>query len=61
MFSRPTFAAFINLLDNYNPNYGVDEDVTPEEEAEYQEFMDLIMATKTMTKTANFLISKGKT
>ncbi|XP_072044760.1 uridylate-specific endoribonuclease-like isoform X2 [Amphiura filiformis] len=59
VFSRPTFAAFINLLDNYNPNYGVDEVRTPGKEAEHVAFMDAIMATKVMTKTVNFLAGYG--
>ena len=58
--NKPTFVAFRNLLDNYNPNYGDDEVVTPNDEAEEKAFLDLIMATKVMTKTTNFLISKGK-
>ena len=59
MFSRPTFAAFISLIDNYNPKYGVNEVVTPGEQAELQHFLDVVMATKVMTIAANFAVTKG--
>ena len=59
LFSRPTYAAFIALLDNYNPNFGVDEDFTVGDQKEQDHFLDTIMATKVMTKTVNFLVSKG--
>ena len=55
-----TYKVFIDLLDNYNPMYGVDEDFTPSDLNEQNIFLDTILATKVMTTTFNFLKNHGK-
>jgi poly(U)-specific endoribonuclease len=41
----PTYAAFIELLDNYVAHFRLAEDVTPEESDEVTHFLDLVVAT----------------
>jgi hypothetical protein len=60
LFSRPTFAALVALLDNYQRVTGQDEDFSPQQLAEQEAFV-----RETMSKTAlgrklyAFLSSKG--
>lgn len=46
--SRPTYAAFVALLDNYTAETGVAEHVTDAERAEVQRFLNAIMETAPM-------------
>ncbi len=58
--NRPTFKAFIALLDNYESETGVEEEVTSEEIKENRNFIDLIFET-TVIKTAHkFLVDHHK-
>jgi poly(U)-specific endoribonuclease len=45
---RPTFRAFLNLLDNYEMETGVEENVTAVELKENNDFLELIMVTPVM-------------
>ncbi|CAH8480147.1 unnamed protein product [Schistosoma mattheei] len=57
---RPTFAKFIALLDNYNPQVGVTEIVTEQQQKEEDDFINELLKTKVMKMTYNFLIEKQK-
>lgn len=46
-FRKPTYAAFIALLDNYERNTGVAEVVTEEEKRENRSFLELCMVRRT--------------
>ncbi|XP_065670131.1 uridylate-specific endoribonuclease B [Hydra vulgaris] len=59
-FERPTYKAFIALLDNYESATGVAETVTPQEEKENWTFIDLVFNTKVMDHAYKFLKYKGK-
>eukprot|EP01039_Chlorochromonas_danica_P003565 gene3565-3904_t len=58
---RPTFAAFVALLDNYSAELGVGEEVTREEKAENKVFLDLAIATPVMQYVHSYLLRAGKT
>ena len=60
VLKRPTYKAFISLLDNYQSCTGKAEVVTPEEMKENWAFIEAIMGTKVMKKVHEFLASKGK-
>jgi poly(U)-specific endoribonuclease len=45
---RPTYAAFVSLLDNYSAETGVDEVVTHTERAEVKRFLRAILETPPM-------------
>ena len=47
-------------MDNYNSTYAVDEEISTEEQAEIDRFMDLVMATGVMTEATGFLKRKGR-
>ncbi|XP_063072442.1 uridylate-specific endoribonuclease A [Engraulis encrasicolus] len=60
LFSRPTFAAFLALLDNYNRNTGTTEDFTPEQVAEQDNFLtEAISNTEVGQELYAFLLTKG--
>ncbi|CAH8436133.1 unnamed protein product [Schistosoma rodhaini] len=58
--NRPTFAKFIALLDNYNPQVGVTEIVTVEQNREEDDFINELLKTKVMKMTYDFLVKKQK-
>lgn len=60
VLKRPTYKAFISLLDNYKSCTGQAEVVTPEEIKENLTFIDAIMGTTVMKKAHEYLASKGK-
>ncbi|CAI2725500.1 unnamed protein product [Schistosoma spindalis] len=57
---RPTFAKFIALLDNYNPQVGVTEVITEQQQKEEDEFINELLKTEVMKMAYNFLIGKQK-
>jgi hypothetical protein len=58
-FSRPTYAALIRLLDNYNHVVGGAEHSNSEEVHEIATFLDAISKTTVMQKTLLFLHQHG--
>lgn len=58
-FHRPTYAALIRLLDNYNHVIGGAEHSTYEEDQEITAFLDEISKTSVMQKTLQFLHQHG--
>eukprot|EP00062_Callorhinchus_milii_P027078 gi/632989955/ref/XP_007883924.1/ PREDICTED: poly(U)-specific endoribonuclease [Callorhinchus milii] len=60
LFSRPTYAAFISLLNNYQWMTGEDEEFTPEQIMEQDNFLTAIMETPIMEELYSFLHSKKK-
>lgn len=60
VFERPTYKAFLALLDNYTSATGVREVVTVEEEQENFAFLKLIMETPVMKYCHNYLVATGK-
>lgn len=54
------FAAFRNLLDNYEISTKEAETVTEEEQQENRDFIDAIMETSVMQECHRFLVSQGK-
>ncbi|XP_068123402.1 uridylate-specific endoribonuclease [Hyperolius riggenbachi] len=59
LFQKPTFAAFIKLLDNYDRKTGTDEECTSEELKEQELFLKEIMKTKVMKELYSFFNEKG--
>lgn len=59
-FDGPTMKAFMALYDNYVEDCKVTEDVTPEEEAENDAFLDAILATSVFQQAHAFLVSKSE-
>ncbi|KAK3592443.1 hypothetical protein CHS0354_004874 [Potamilus streckersoni] len=59
LFNRSTYAAFLNLLDNYDHLLGHAEQSTPQEESEISHFLNEISQTEIMQKTVHFLREKG--
>ncbi|KAG8452628.1 hypothetical protein GDO86_004422 [Hymenochirus boettgeri] len=59
IFKRPTYAAFIELLDNYDRKTGIDETYSPAEIKEQENFVLEIMKTKLMKELFKFFQSKG--
>eukprot|EP00057_Strongylocentrotus_purpuratus_P032820 XP_788965.1 PREDICTED: poly(U)-specific endoribonuclease-A [Strongylocentrotus purpuratus] len=57
---KPTFKAFVALLDNYATETGVAEEVTAQEIKENQMFIDRIMETEVMRYAHKQLSEKGK-
>ncbi|XP_074643059.1 uridylate-specific endoribonuclease C-like [Tubulanus polymorphus] len=56
---KPTYAAFVRLLDNYVDQTGIEEDVTREEIQEMNTFLDEILKTNVLQKTYEFLRRKN--
>uniref|UniRef100_A0A8C5RTY5 Uridylate-specific endoribonuclease n=1 Tax=Laticauda laticaudata TaxID=8630 RepID=A0A8C5RTY5_LATLA len=59
LFSRPTYASFIKLLDNYNAYVGTEEEFTKEQMKEQDIFLQEIMKTEVMKELYTFLHSKN--
>jgi poly(U)-specific endoribonuclease len=57
---KPTFKAFIALLDNYESETGVEEVVTNEERKENWTFINAIFDTTCMKLAHKFLVAHGK-
>lgn len=55
VWSRPTYAAFRKLLDNYTVETGIPEKVSREEQGEEQAFLDVICDTPVMQFTYKWL------
>ncbi|NXU96496.1 ENDOU endoribonuclease, partial [Cettia cetti] len=60
LFSKPTYASFIKLLDNYQRATGREEEVTAEELQEQDQFLEEVMKTELMQKLFVFLQGKGR-
>jgi len=58
LFMQPTFDKMLPLLDNYVPDVRIQEDHTPEEQAEEDEFLNEIMKSAIMSEAVEFLIGK---
>ncbi|XP_056418736.1 uridylate-specific endoribonuclease isoform X2 [Hyla sarda] len=59
IFKRPTYKAFIALLDNYDRKTGTDETFTQEETKEQDIFLEEILKTKVMKELYKFFHKKG--
>ncbi|PPS17687.1 hypothetical protein GOBAR_AA02910 [Gossypium barbadense] len=57
--TKPTFARFCSLLDNYNPNAGCKEVVTSEEKQEQAAFIEEISRTAPIQYLHKYLSRKG--
>lgn len=60
LFSKPTYASFIKLLDNYQRATGTEEEVTAEELREQDRFLEEVMKTELMRKLFAFLQGKSE-
>ncbi|XP_019910799.2 poly(U)-specific endoribonuclease-A [Esox lucius] len=61
LFSKPSYAALLALLDNYNRNTGTTEDFTPEQLAEQETFLRETMSnTELGRELYAFLFTKGR-
>uniref|UniRef100_A0A8C3XGV7 Uridylate-specific endoribonuclease n=1 Tax=Cyanoderma ruficeps TaxID=181631 RepID=A0A8C3XGV7_9PASS len=60
LFSKPTYASFIKLLDNYQRATGREEEVTAEELQEQDRFLQEVMRTELMEKLFVFLQGKNR-
>ncbi|WAR10257.1 ENDOU-like protein, partial [Mya arenaria] len=58
-FSRPTYAALLSLLDNYNHAVGSAEHTSAQESQEVTSFLDEISKTTVMQKAHDFLSQHG--
>uniref|UniRef100_UPI003590203A poly(U)-specific endoribonuclease-B-like n=1 Tax=Myxine glutinosa TaxID=7769 RepID=UPI003590203A len=59
LHEKPTYHAFIALLDNYETATGICETVTSEEKAENSRFLDAILHTEVMEIAHPFLVKKN--
>ncbi|TMX02662.1 hypothetical protein EJD97_020567 [Solanum chilense] len=59
VFNKPSYSRFCSLLDNYNPNQGVKENVTPEEKREQTAFIEEISRTAPIKYLHKYLSLKG--
>ncbi|NXT75777.1 ENDOU endoribonuclease, partial [Zapornia atra] len=60
LFSKPTYASFIKLLDNYQRSTGREEEVTAEELREQDSFLKEVMKTELMRQLFAFLHQKKR-
>ncbi|XP_039208531.1 poly(U)-specific endoribonuclease isoform X1 [Crotalus tigris] len=60
LFSRPTYASFIKLLDNYQAHVRTEEKFTKEQIKEQDIFLQDIMKTEVMKELYKFLHSKNR-
>jgi poly(U)-specific endoribonuclease len=58
-FAKPTMAATQALLDNYQHDVTVQDELTGQQLAEELAFIDAVMETSVMQQLHTFLISKG--
>ena len=61
VLTRPTYKAFLALLDNYAAHVGVEEVVSREEREENARFLDLIYDTPVMQYAHQHLLATSKT
>uniref|UniRef100_A0A452H3U5 Uridylate-specific endoribonuclease n=1 Tax=Gopherus agassizii TaxID=38772 RepID=A0A452H3U5_9SAUR len=61
LFSKPTYASFIKLLDNYQRMTGSGEAFSAEQLKEQENFLQEVMKTELMIKLYNFLHKKSNT
>ncbi|PIO33689.1 hypothetical protein AB205_0200010 [Aquarana catesbeiana] len=59
LFKKPTYAAFLNLLDNYDRKTGIDESYSPQEVKEQEHFLQEVMKTKPLKELYKFFHEKG--
>ncbi|XP_061477686.1 uridylate-specific endoribonuclease [Rhineura floridana] len=60
LFSKPTYASFIKLLDNYHKKVGTGEDFTGEQLKEQDNFLKEVMNTEVMKELYRFLHNKNR-
>ncbi|XP_049550037.1 uridylate-specific endoribonuclease [Orcinus orca] len=60
LFSKPTYAAFINLLDNYQRAVGRGEHFTAQQLAEQDTFLSEVMKTAVMKELYGFLHQQNR-
>lgn len=60
LFKKPTYSAFLNLLDNYDRKTGIDESYNPQEVKEQEHFLQEVMKTKPLKELYTFFNQKGK-
>nr|XP_008257567.2 uridylate-specific endoribonuclease [Oryctolagus cuniculus] len=60
LFSKPTYAAFIRLLNNYQPATGHPEHVGAQQVAEQQAFLSEVMKTAVMRELSSFLLQQNR-
>ncbi|XP_027700049.1 poly(U)-specific endoribonuclease [Vombatus ursinus] len=60
LFSKPTYAAFINLLNNYHRVTGQGEHFSPQQLGEQDTFLQEIMKTAVMKELYDFLHQKNR-
>uniref|UniRef100_A0ACB8ELZ9 Uncharacterized protein n=1 Tax=Sphaerodactylus townsendi TaxID=933632 RepID=A0ACB8ELZ9_9SAUR len=60
LFSKPTYARFIKLLDNYHKMVGKGEEVSTEQLQEQDDFLGEIMKTEVMKKLYGFFHGKNR-
>ena len=59
VFTRPTYAAFKKLLDNYSVEVGREETVCQRELDEQREFLDAVMETEPMKYLHKYCLAKN--
>merc|ERR1711936_13764 len=60
LLQRPTYKAFHALFDNYNRVEGQEEDITPQEIEENNQFLNLVLQTHAMKTVHELLVRKGR-
>ena len=60
LFSLPSYAIFIDLLDNYEKTQGINENVEDVEEVEQDAFLDAFMDTPVGIRLYDFFFTNGK-
>ncbi|XP_040834971.1 LOW QUALITY PROTEIN: poly(U)-specific endoribonuclease [Ochotona curzoniae] len=60
LFSKPTYAAFIRLLNNYQPATGHREHMGAQQLAEQQAFLREVMKTAIMREFCDFLLQQNR-
>ncbi|XP_035675754.1 LOW QUALITY PROTEIN: poly(U)-specific endoribonuclease-D-like [Branchiostoma floridae] len=61
LFAKDTYSAYVALIDNYVARTGTHEEVTSQETAEINAFLDVIQGTDVIIKLHEFLANKGLT
>jgi len=60
ILEKPTYKAFVRLLDNYEKTSGIKEEVSREEETEIYQFLSEVLKSPVMKYVYNYLQKKGK-
>jgi len=60
ILEKPTYKAFIRLLDNYQKTTGIKEDVSNKEITENYQFLGEVLRSPVMMEVYNYLKRKGK-